>query len=284
MPALFRFFLTLVISISLGGADANAHAAAASTGGSPVDLSEPASLNIPPWAIHIPEHSFVGISSPCRSVEEARQQAVDSVISQILQSMGAEYHLTHESTLSGSLHESRYEMKERLSYNAKWLLESVQQNIRRYAFQETGTGHVCFVLVQMRPSELERLKKLTIGARLTARMIGTNGGHATIEVSESNGVGVTLTEYRVTVASTNRNARLITLFVWKVPESEVATHEGVLPTRLFLKTSTRRTAVSVSTDENQLKSVLMGSKQAVSITLSGYDEIGRPVSVPVRLQ
>ena len=284
MNSLPLFLLALMISISLGGADANAHAAMHSAKEAQIDSSEQTSSGIPSWAVHIPEHSFVGISSPYLSVEDARQQAVDSVISQILQSMGAEYHQTHESTLSGSLHESRYVLKERLSYAARWLLDSVQQNIRQYAFQKTGSGHVCFVLVQMRPSELERLKRLTMGARLTARIIGTNGGHATIEVSESNDVGVTLTEYRATVVSTNRNARLITLFVWKVPESAVATYEGVLSTRLVLKNGTRRTAVSISTDENHLKSVLMGSNRAVDITLSGYDEIGRPISVPVRLQ
>ena len=100
--------------------------------------AEPQSL--PYWVTNIPENAFVGISGPSRSIEEARQQAMNSAIGQILQAMGADYQLTHESVLSGNLDQSRHELKERLAYSARWLLDSVQQNARQYAFQETGDG------------------------------------------------------------------------------------------------------------------------------------------------
>jgi hypothetical protein len=73
--------------------------------------------------------------------------------------MGADYQLTHESILSGNLDQSRHELRERLAYTARWLLDSVQQNSRQYAFQETGDGFVAYILVQMMPWELERLKR-----------------------------------------------------------------------------------------------------------------------------
>jgi hypothetical protein len=280
----FRILFTMMISISLAGADASEHGASDSLKDSSVSVSEPAFLSFPPWAVHIPEHSFVGISSPCHSIEEARQRALESVIGQILQAMGAEYRLTHESVLFGSLHQSRHELRERLSYNAHWLLNSVQNSIRQYAFRNTADGHVCFVLVRIMPSELDRLKRLTMGAKLTARVVDKGGDRVSIEAQESNGVGVTITEYRVDVTKTHVNARLITLFFWKVPESDDKSYEGALPQRIFLKNDSGRTILRIPNDETGLRAFLMGSTRAVNITLTGYDEIGRPVSVPVRTQ
>ena len=282
MNPLFYFLLTLIISISHGEADAFDRVALHPLKGHSVVVSEPASMNIPPWAVHIPEDSFVGISSPCPSIEEARQQAIESAIGQILQAMGAEYHLTHESVLSGNLHQSRHELHEQLSYTAKWLLNSIQQNIRQYAFQSAGQSHVCFVLVRVRPSELERLRRLTIGAKLSAFVVRKCGDQFFIEVRETNGVSVTLTEYSMTTTTLHSNARLITLFFWKVPESSTKNHEGALPVRLILRNSAGRTAINSKNNDDHFKSVLLGSESDITVTLTGYDEIGRPVSVPIR--
>ena len=284
MNALFCLVLALIVSIHPCSADADERVAAYSNRGPSATLPDSEALNLPPWAVHVPEHSFVGISTPCSSIEAARQQALDSAIGQILQAMGAEYHLSHESMLNGDLNQSRHELKERLSYTARWLLNSVQQNIKHYAYRNTMNRHVCFVLIRMSPPELDALKRLTIGAKLTARMIGRNSGQAMIEVGETNGVGATLTEYRVETEKTHNHARLITLFFWKVHESEHTTSDGALAHRLFVKHSLSRAVIPIAIDGDRLKSLLMGSKQDLSIILTGYDEIGRPVSVPVRLQ
>jgi hypothetical protein len=284
MTPRFCFILTLImISINLARVDAYQHGDLNSQKKSSVSASGAALSDIPPWAVQIPEHSFVGVSPLCPSIEEARQRALGSAIGQILQSMGADYHLSHESVLSGDLHSSKYELKERLSYTAKWLLNSVQHNIRQYAFQHTDNGHVCFVLVRMMPLELEKLKRLTIGAKVSARLIGTDGGQVSIEVNESNGVGVTITEYRLTAAVRHHHARLITLFLWKVPETDNITHEGALLNKISLKDSSGRTTIPVSNDTDRLKSILMGSKENFSITLMGYDELGRSVSTSVKI-
>jgi hypothetical protein len=133
------------------------------------------------------------------------------------------------------------------------------------------------------PLTFEKLKRLTIGAKVSARLIGTNNGQVSVEVSESNGVGVTITEYRLTAAVRHHNAKLITLFLWKVPETDSITHEGALPNKISLKDSSGRTAIPVSNDTDRLKSILMGSKEDFSITLMGYDELGRPVSTSVKI-
>lgn len=249
-----------------------------------VASSEAEPLDIPDWAIHIPEDTFVGISSPCPNLEKARQQALESAIGQILQAMGADYRLTHESRLTGDLNHSRHELRETLSYTARWLLISVQQNTKQYAFRNTINGQVCFVLVQMSPSELDKLKTLTIGAKLTARVVGKNGDKLLVEVNETNGVGATFTEYRINVTTTNNHARLITLFLLKVPESENRTLEGALANRLFLKNGSGRVVIPLPPNRNDIRSLFMGSRKDLGIVLTGYDEIGRTVSVPVRLQ
>ncbi|MBU4492013.1 MAG: hypothetical protein KKD69_06075 [Euryarchaeota archaeon] len=273
----------MIINISSCLADATERAALSSIKGQSIPITETEPLQIPSWAIHIPEHSYVGISSPCPSIEEARQQAINSAISQILQAMGADYQLTHESVLSGNLNQSRYEIKERLSYTARWLLNSVQKNIKQYAFQISGNGHVCFVLVRMMPSELEKLKRLTIGAKISARLIGINGAQVSIEVSESNGVGVTITEYRLTAAVRHHHARFITLFLWKVPETDNISHVEALPLRLSLSNSSGCTTIHIFNGKDRLKSIFMGSKNDISITLIGYDELGRSVSASVKI-
>jgi hypothetical protein len=284
MNAVFYLILTLIVGIGPCPVGADERAGLPSVKTLSTASLEPGLLDIPAWAVHIPEHSFVGISQPSSSIEEARQQALDSAIGQILQAMGAEYHLSHESTLTGDLNQSRYELKEKLSYTARWLLNSVQQNIKQHAFRNTGSGQVCFVLVRMTPGDLEKLKRLSIGAKVSARLIGISGGLASVEVMETNGVGVTITEYQMTAATRNNHARLITLFLWKVPETATASYKGALPNRLFLNKSSGRITIPLSAVQRSLNSALMGSREDISITITGYDEIGRPVSVSVRFQ
>jgi len=262
----------------MGVSDAYEHKVNVADPGLSGPVFESTSLNLPQWALHVPEHSFVGISPPASCIEAARQQAVESAIHQILQAMGAEYLLIHESRLTGNLHKSSYKLEERLSYTAKWLLNSVHRNVAQYAFQSTGNGYICFVLIRMTPSDLKDAKRLSVGAKVSARLIGISGVQAVIDVSETNGVGVTMTEYRITAAIKNNHARLITLFFRKVPEAEIAHDDGCLSSRLSLKKSSGRTSIPVVKERGLLKSFLMGAEERISITITGYDEIGRPVS------
>jgi hypothetical protein len=283
MKTIFCLILTLIVSIGHCQAGADERTVLYSTKDASAILSEADLLDIPSWMVHIPEHSFVGISRPCSSIEEARQQALDSAIGQILQAMGAEYHLSHESMLTGDLNKSRHELKEKLTYKANWLLNSVQQNIKQYAFRNTDGGQVCFVLASMTPGGLEKFKRLSIGAKVSARLIGINDGQASIEVSETNGVGVTITGYQMTAAIRNNNARLITLFLWKVSETAIVSYEGALPNRLYLNNETGGTIIPLSNAGSSIKSFLMGSQEDVTITLTGYDDIGRAVAASVRI-
>jgi hypothetical protein len=282
MPVFFSIALVLLFTVTSFESSAAERAALFPIQDKQILMRNAEPQSLPYWVTNIPENAFVGISGFSRSIEESRQQAMNSAIGQILQAMGADYQLTHESVLSGNLDQSRHELKERLAYTARWLLDSVQQNARQYAFQETGDGIIAYVLVQMMPWELERLKKLTMGAKLTAQITERSGDHVCVEVRELNGVRVTLTDFRMTVSAVHKNARLITLFFWKVPESDVLSHEGALPRSLLLKNSTDKAMIGIHADQIGLRTVLMGTRRDFSIEISGYDEVGRPVSVPVR--
>jgi hypothetical protein len=244
-------------------------------------VEAPQRINIPEWVTHTPLDCFVGISTPSGSIDEARQQALNSAISQILQAMGAEYNLKHESILYGNLHRSRHELKERLTYTARWFVRSVQQNIKESKIQQIRGKCVCFTLIYMPPVKMERLRRLTIGPKAAARTIGEKNGRLVIEVRENNGISITLTDYEVDITTNNRHAGIITLFAWKVPKSYSRRFGGVLANKVALNDSSRAFCIPIPIPERGLKSLLFGSEDQVKIVLNGYDEIGRPLSLPV---
>jgi len=127
-------------------------------------------VRIPDWVNRVPKDGFVGISDFCSSIEEARQQALHSAISQIVQNLGAEYTLSHESRVSGDARSAHYELKERLAYTARWFVSSVNENIKEIDIQQTKGKYVSFVLVRYSSEMIDKLRKLTIGARYKGRL------------------------------------------------------------------------------------------------------------------
>jgi len=241
----------------------------------------PRRMDIPEWATRIPVNCFVGISRPCESIEDARQQAIESALCQILQAMGAEYELTHESTLSGNLHVSNHALKERLSYTAKWFVRSIHQNIKKSEILRILDKHVCFVLIEFPPARIDRLRKLTIGPRVGARIVERRPGGFVIEVRENNDVGVCLTDYRMMMTTRNRHANIITLFAWKVPDSAIQEFSGVFDHKIILKEKAETLNIPLPSPDASLKSLILGSETRIDIVLQGHDETGRPLSLRV---
>ena len=245
-------------------------------------VEAPQQINIPEWVTQTPENCFVGISKPCKSLDEARQQALNSAVSQILQAMGAEYDLKHEATLSGNAHHSHHELRERLAYTAKWFVRSVQQNMKEFEIQQIQGKYLCFTLIHFPPAKIERLQKLTIGPKAAARIIEKNNGQLLIEVRENNGINITLTDYETRITTNNHHAGIITLFAWKVPKISIKSCEGVLPNKVSFNNISQTISIPNPIPERDLKSLILGSQNQVKIVLHGYDEIGRPLSLPVR--
>ena len=245
-------------------------------------IAESAQLvRIPDWVNHVPKDGFVGISGFCTSIEEARQQALHSAISQIVQNLGAEYALSHESIASGNAQSAHHDLKERLTYTARWFVSSVNESILESDIQETKGRYVCFVLVRYPPHKIEKLRRLTIGARAGARIVSKENGRVNVEVRENNGVGITLTGYEVKLETTNRNAGVITMFFMKVPKAASHTAQGMIEKKVSVKDNAKTLAIRYPASVRDLKSLILGSETEVKIVLHGYDEIGRPVIIPV---
>jgi len=235
----------------------------------------------PNWFVRIPDGCFVGISNHCESIEAARQQALHSALSQILQAMGADYELNHESVLSGNLHCSHHELKERLSYSSNWFLRSVQQNIRKSHIQHTPEGYTCYLLIHFPEDRIKELRRLSMGPKLgaTVRRSGKEG--ISIEVRENNGVVANLTGYKLEITTENRHADVITLFAWKVQKIAYMEIDGVLDRKIIVKGNSQEFLIPMPVTGATLKDLILGSETRIAINLMGYDELGRELNLPV---
>jgi len=238
-------------------------------------------VRIPDWVNRVPKDGFVGISGFCSSIEEARQQALHSASAQIIQNMGAEYTLSHESRVSGDARSAHYELRERLAYTARWFIRSVNENILESEIQETKGKYVSFVLVRYSSGMIDKLRKLTIGAKAGARILSMEKGRVNVEVRENNGVEVILTEYEVKLATTNHHADIITMFFMKVPKAASHTAQGMIEQKVSVKDNTKTLSIHYPASVPDLKSFILGSETEIKIVLYGHDEVGRSVTIPV---
>jgi len=242
----------------------------------------PSSFTIPEWVTKTPKHCFVGISNPCLTIEEARQQALNSAVSQILQAMGAEYRLTHKSRLYGNTNKSHHQLDEELTYGARWFIRSIQQNIIKSDIHQVQDKFVYFTLIYFTPTAIERLRKLTIGPKVAAKILKRHNDKIVVEVREHNEVLVTLTDYEIKITSMNHHAHLITLFVWKVPKFSTESHKGVIAHQISLKGNIQTFRLPYPTPVSNLKNLLLGTESQMTIVLKGHDEIGRQLSVTIK--
>ena len=232
--------------------------------------------DIPLWVTHIPNDCFVGISEPCNTIEKARIKGIESAIAQILQFMGAEYTLNHESQLTPPY------LNESLTYRAKWFVAFVQKNIKKMVLEKGRQGYVCYVLVKLAPDQLEKLKRLSIGPKVSAVIFGKTEGQIKIKASEAFGVTAVITDYHIKMITKNRHAKLISLFAWNVPESATSDISGVFHKPVTLNGNTLTFSIPNPNQDQGLNSIILGAKFETTITLHGYDEAGRKIDVGVK--
>jgi len=242
----------------------------------------PRAANIPEWVTSIPKNGFVGISRPCESIAEARQYALNSAVSQILQAMGAEYSLKHTSTLAGDVKCIHHELDERLIYTAKWFIRSVQQNIKKSDIKQIKDKYICFILIDFPPAKIEWLRKMAVGPKVSARIVEKSGDRLIIDVRENNGVPVTLTDYHIEIRTKNRHAGIITMFAWKVPKSSIRNFEGGIERKISIQGNSQIINIPYPTSDTNLKSIVFGAEIQIKVVLLGYDEMARDLSIKVK--
>ena len=99
-------------------------------------------------------------------------------------------------------------------------------------------------------------------------------------LSEVNGVGVVITSADVTIRKRNRFAKAISYYVVHVPQGSEARFSVPLePVRICGDSRTVR--LDMERFEKGLGDYLLGAKLSKTVTLKGFDEIGRNVSVKV---
>lgn len=238
---------------------------------------------VPSYVLKVPEGHFAGISGPCRDPGEARISSMNDVLRQILRAMGATASLVFEEDLRAEGDRVRRSVRDNLQIQASWFVSEMEQRTVRsdYVLDKKGMW-TCFTLVHFPSSKLDELRRLTIGPKLTARMVKRDSESVLIRVIESAGAGATLTGYGIDLMTKNRHAEIITLFAWKVTETSRKTHEGTLRNPVYVKgTSETLHIPKPAYSENAFKGLLLGTEIQLRIALCGYDELGRPISVPV---
>jgi hypothetical protein len=146
----------------------------------------------------------------------ARKMALHDVAAQVLRTIGAEYSLHSSSTITGSDRSVEYNISGHLSYSANGFIDGIDRNIISESHDRTPLGIVYRMRVRFSRKDIERFRKLSLGADATA----THLGNGIVEVSESNGVPVTLTRYPIKVDEKNSNADFLSYYVMKVSSGE----------------------------------------------------------------
>jgi hypothetical protein len=224
----------------------------------------PPEPQIPFWVSRPPKACFVGISRPTGNLAQARQEALESATQQIQQSCG------HGTTMPPQL--------------SQWLHARVHQNLLNLEVQNWQGRYTCFALLRFDDSEQALLSRLARGPSLSARLVDRTPQSLIFKAREAYGVGVTLTSFSARLATANTHARMITLFVWKVPEGDERTWEGPLSRELSLKGNEDQAWLSLDQPpQTFLRDQVLGAKRQLTIELLGQDELGRPVRVPVAL-
>jgi hypothetical protein len=113
-----------------------------------------------------------------------------------------------------------------------------------------------------------------------ARIVEETDGHVIIQVSENNGVHVTLTDYEIDMITENLYAPIITMFAWKVPDAVHHRHDGVFQSKITVKESSEVVKIPVPLSRMDLRSFLLGSETEIKVILKGYDEVGRRILLP----
>ena len=193
---LFGAIVLVLMSISLPS-PSTAESMLRGPGEPPQAMKAPHSISqIPEYVLKVPRSHFVGISAPCRGLIEARTSSLNDVLKQILKALGANCSLIYEDHLQTSDGAAERTLRDSLSIQATWFFREIEQEIVRSDYVHDENQHYIFFTLVRYPSwKLERMRVLTIGPRITARIVEKNVDCLTIQVIESGGASVTLTDY-----------------------------------------------------------------------------------------
>jgi hypothetical protein len=235
-------------------------------------------IEVPSFLVSVPQGHFAGISAPSDTLSEARKSAINDVVRQILDSIGRSYSHHLNMSVSGTPKKPERMVSDNLKGSAKGIVKGVSSRIVQSSWVESDGKVICFILVKY-PSELiAQMRRLTLGSIVTASVIGFEDSTALIQVSEGNGVKVTLTTADVLVRKKNRFAKKISYFVMKVADGSTESYRvGLEP--VVIRSSSK--VIPLNLSGKDLSDYLLGADIKRTVIFSGFDEIGRKVVVKV---
>jgi len=236
-------------------------------------------LKVPSFLVDVPPGHFAGVSVPSESLAKARRSAISDVIRQILGAIGMQYKHRYFDEVSGNVRNPQRMINDRLSGTTHGVVLDVEKNIVNSNWSKDASGqHVYFVLVYYPEKKIQEMRRLSRGAKIIATILYKNGKHAELKVSEVNGVSVIISSAEVTITKKNKFARVVTLFFWKVP-SGVKNTTSISVDPVEVCSNSANIQLPIKNFGKNLVDYLLGAKFERVASLTGYDEIGRPITV-----
>lgn len=229
-------------------------------------------------SVSIPHDHFLGVSSPCATIVDARNEAFCDVAKQILRTIGGLYSVKFESRFMLDGENYRRRVSDIFKYTSSGFLAEIERNIFESRYTRTDAGIVYEMLVHVPKPLLLEFRRLSRGAKVLVRRVDDR----VYEVREVNGVSVVLTEANIVVSEENRHAGFLNYYVMKVPGGSMQKFTMALPEPVELKgRGAERIRLMVPNQKNVLADAFLGTKRSVRITLIGTDEVGRVIKVKV---
>jgi hypothetical protein len=270
-PKLLVFWVAPLIASLLGFSELNSESS------EQAHHSSANALEVPSYLTDVPPGHFAGVSSPLNSLKEARQSAIGDVVRQILGSIGVKYNLHYLDEVSGNVRNPQRLIDDKLSSSAHGIVLDVERSIMRSSWLTDAFGkYVYFVLAYYPEEKIQEMRRLSKGAKIIASVASKNDKYVELKVSEVNGVSVVISSIEITVIKKNRFAKLVTLFLWKVP-SRLEYKISIPITQLKLCNDSSQINLSLDKSRKNLNDYLLGAKFKRKAVLTGHDETGRPV-------
>lgn len=205
-----------------------------------------AQAQLPDYVLRVPQDHFVGISAPSKNIREARMSSINNAMEQIIRAMGATYSLNYKDRTYGNVVAIKREIEDDLEILAGWFVKAVEQNIVKSDFVTNENNfYIFFTLIRFPDEKIEEMRKLTIGPKVMARIVETDGNVARIEMAEINGVPVTIYEYEINAETFYKRADFVSYYIYKVPKSKTINYCQTLEMPLILNSSCSVIEVSI---------------------------------------
>ena len=238
-------------------------------------------LKVPTFVTSIPSGHYAGVSSPCKTLSEARNSAIDNAARQILSAVNAQYAHQYLDRVSGSVRNPRRNVDDQLSKVAKGIVLGVERGIVKSSWsRDAARRYVYFILVRYPDKLVSEMRRLSKGAKVVCQLVRSSDGEIELRLSEVNGVSVTLSSVDISVRKVNRHAGFISYYIMKVPNGFKASYsKAIQPVRICGESRIIR--LELKRSEKQVADYLLGSESSAEVIFRGHDEIGRIVTAKV---